>query len=369
VNLVHDNKSDPKDVRVRQMRYTIKKEAPSGPVTGFVDNYRTGIGVLTPFACLCGIGWALEMAKLDLIKGFVLFMAVVVIWGQMMFLVSRDAPSNFPGVGAMGLYLGTKCMFFAFFFFQLWPYVTGGEDGEGSLTGPVWNFAAAFFSFGVWYNWLKAHTSDPGLLELGIGKSDTNNLISRLAEANDLNRDTFCLTCACRKPYRSKHCSVTNRCVAKFDHYCPFVGNCIGADNHRYFMLFVMFMPCLVITYLILCKRYLAAVCPAPDAWYDVPMTYGYCQPFCMWTVMNGCLHTMWTSGLALAQLNQIAGDYTTNEAMNRWRYGYLSNGAPWSTGFCGNMIEFFRPGGPTIDWKNTFKLPSHESDSFSQVA
>jgi palmitoyltransferase len=284
-------------------------------------------------------------------------MAVVVAWGQMSFLANRNAPSNFPGTGAMGLYLGTKCMFFTYFFYELWPYLWGPQ----ALVGYQWDLAAVIFSVGVWYNWLKAHVADPGFLDLGIGSPNVNKLIIGLAEANELNRDTFCLTCACRKPFRSKHCSVTNRCVAKFDHYCPFVGNCIGSNNHRYFMLFVMNMPFLVITYLILCKRYMELVCPDPGNWYEVPMAYGTCRPFATWTIANGCLHTMWTTGLGLAQLNQIAGDYTTNEAMNRWRYNYLQQGPPWSKGVCGNFLEFFRPFGTTIDWKKTFELPNRK--------
>uniref|UniRef100_W5N4W3 Palmitoyltransferase n=1 Tax=Lepisosteus oculatus TaxID=7918 RepID=W5N4W3_LEPOC len=57
---------------------------------------------------------------------------------------------------------------------------------------------------------------------------------------NPLER--LCHTCHIVKPFRTKHCRVTNRCVEQFDHYCPYIYNDVGRRNRIIAWQFLIFL-------------------------------------------------------------------------------------------------------------------------------
>ena len=88
-------------------------------------------------------------------------------------------------------------------------------------------------------------TTDPGIVpssrgmeqrEIDICASQVRNV-----EVNGfVVQLKWCRTCHIFRPPRAAHCSECNVCVERFDHHCPWMGQCIGKRNYRYFLGFVI---------------------------------------------------------------------------------------------------------------------------------
>merc|ERR1719215_272910 len=50
-----------------------------------------------------------------------------------------------------------------------------------------------------------------------------------------------CKWCGKYKPDRCHHCRVCKTCILKMDHHCPWIFNCVGFYNYKFFFLLIMY--------------------------------------------------------------------------------------------------------------------------------
>ncbi|KAG8709674.1 palmitoyltransferase akr1 [Ceratobasidium sp. 394] len=192
------------------------------------------------------------------------------------------------------------------------------------------------------YNFFRAITLDPGTCPRPGSESEMKSIVEKLASEGKLNGQTFCISCLARKPLRSKHCRVCDRCVARFDHHCPWVWNCVGVHNHRQFITFVSTLVSGILWFNYLAWQYFTlpvsqkppnpgAPAPPPPAQPSAscPLSPSLCEftaanTFMISLVLWASLQLSWTVILLAGQLWQIARQMTTLEVSNLGRYGFM---------------------------------------------
>jgi len=160
---------------------------------------------------------------------------------------------------------------------------------------------------------LRTMLTDPGAVPRGNATKENIQLMG-FEEGQVIFK---CPKCCSIKPERAHHCSVCQRCIKKMDHHCPWVNNCVGEHNQKFFVLFTFYIGLisyhslfLGINHFINCIHGDWKTCTV----YSPPATV----VFILFLLFEGLLFALFTSIMFGTQVSAIWYDETGIETLKK---------------------------------------------------
>jgi len=182
---------------------------------------------------------------------------------------------------------------------------------------------ALFLLAQVLYCFIRTCACDPGIVPRRGGHLDARCRTRRQADQGVVMNGRvvtlkFCSTCNIYRPPRASHCKICDNCVERFDHHCPWVGNCIGKRNYRWFLFFT-FLSALYGLLLILGSAAALRIAPSPPLPDPPPPSPWDAASFhgpTVFVLVISSLSLLFTAPLSAYHLFLASANVTTSEHM-----------------------------------------------------
>lgn len=105
-------------------------------------------------------------------------------------------------------------------------------ETNSPVTVAIADLIGVWLWFNVLFNWFMCWRTSPG---------EPPRDPTKIQQSQN-SSTSLCQKCDAFKPARAHHCHVCQRCVLAMDHHCPWMANCIGFYNYRYFVLTLVYL-------------------------------------------------------------------------------------------------------------------------------
>jgi palmitoyltransferase ZDHHC9/14/18 len=169
-----------------------------------------------------------------------------------------------------------------------------------------------------------------------VGEDFHTEFIVEVVNGESLRRK-WCETCQFYRPPRARHCRDCDNCVERWDHHCPWIDNCVGLRNARYFVAFISATTALAVAILfsILWVVYLDDAPGTVEGYFAAMFT----EPHRYFVIVVAMVAALLLSNLTAYHLHLISRNLTTAEHV---KDDYPSGKSPFSIGMKYNCLSFW---------------------------